>query len=790
MPHFRPFRNPGTWLVATTLAWATPAGAQRSRMAPTPGATNPVPRASAAQGGVGIELRAGMVITHSVRVARGTYRLPAGVPNDSGVIVIRGNDITVDFGGAVLEGMPAEAAPDIASGVAIRIDGGRNVRIVNARIRGYKIGILARGTEHLVIERVDASNNWKPRLFSLVEHESLVDWLSFHHNENAEWMRFGAAFYLEAVRGGEVRASRAEQGMNALLLVHTTGVAVADNDFSFNSGLGIGLYRSSGNTIVRNRVDFDVRGYSHGFYRRGQDSAGILLYEQSSDNVIAYNSATHGGDGFFLWAGQSTMDAGQGGANDNWLVANDFSWAPANGIEATFSRNAFVGNRLEGNDYGIWGGYSYSSRAIGNCFLRNRVGLAIEHGQDNTIVRNAFIGDTTAISLWANPIEPSDWGYPKARDTRSREYRIAGNSFVRHRVALRAANTAGIAFVDNAIVGVDSVAVLRDTSGYRGPRNSGAAGASTGVVARGAANGACPARLAVDSVPPTIRTRIAAAGAGRGTSGPRSAMTIPAQPLARRDRSAIVVDEWGPYDWKSPKLWPIDSVRAVPLRLRVLGPAGRWRLVSRRGVASVSRDVGAVGDTILVTPMADSAGDWALELEYTGGATRSPRGTGFGAGARYRFGYERFEPPQRWDVQFHAWPESASADSSGAAATRALATPPLASRTLPRLDLFWYRPTMPELPQARWALEAAGAVDLPAGMYTIRTISDDGIRVWVDGALVIDRWTHHESTVDHAALAGGRHRIRVQYYQDDGWAELRVDIVRGTERSTGSPGPH
>src|SRR5437868_14659228 len=38
------------------------------------------------------------------------------------------------------------------------------------------------------------------------------------------------------------------------------------------------------------------------FYTRGQDSADLLIYEQSAHNVIAHNSLTHGGDGVFLWA--------------------------------------------------------------------------------------------------------------------------------------------------------------------------------------------------------------------------------------------------------------------------------------------------------------------------------------------------------------------------------------------------------------------------------------------------------------------------------------------------------
>ncbi len=134
------------------------------------------------------------------------------------------------------------------------------------------------------------------------------------------------------------------------------------------SGLGIGLYRTTDSRIMHNRLDYDVRGYSHGFYNRGQDSAGLLMYEQISHNIVAYNSITHGGDGIFLWAGQSTMDTGQGGANDNLFFGNDVSHAVANGIEATFSRNTFLNNRIDECWHGIWGGYSYDTAISRNRF--------------------------------------------------------------------------------------------------------------------------------------------------------------------------------------------------------------------------------------------------------------------------------------------------------------------------------------------------------------------------------------------------------------------------------------
>lgn len=695
-----------------------------------------------------LPFRPGMVITESARIEPGTYRAPGPATLDSALIVVRGDGITVDLTGVRLEGIAPEADPDLATGVAIRIDGGRDVTLRGAVVRGYRFAVLARGTRGLRLLDNELSYGWKPRLFSLVAHESLVDWLSFHENEEREWMRFGAAIYLEDVTGGEVRGNRAVQGMNGLLAVRSDSLRIEDNELAFNSGLGIGLYRSSANVIVRNRVDFNVRGYSHGFYQRGQDSAGILLYEQSSDNVIAYNSVTHGGDGLFLWAGRSTMDTGEGGANDNLVFGNDFSHAPTNAVEVTFSRNRIVANRLRDSRYGVWGGYSWETLIAGNCFGGNETGIAIEHGQDNLIDRNAFAGDGTAVAIWANPSEPEGWGYPRHRDTRSRDTRIAGNRFADHDRLWRFERTTGLDIVGNRFE----------------------ADPPDGPCEPGALLGEDLSALAPDL--------------------PGVAAAVPEVALAGRDRSAIVVDEWGPYDWRSPKLWPADTGRArVPLR--TLGPAGRWRVTGRRGVAALSAEAGAVGGTLVVTPHPDSVGAWTVALEYVGAATRSPRGVERPAGEPVAFGFERFEPIGAWDARYYAWSEDDADPAEAAGAFEALvAGEPLLARSEPRLSFVGYRPTFPGVPPQRWGLEAEATVRLPPGAYTLRAISDDGVRVWVDGELAIDAREPHGSRVDHAPLEGGEHELRVRYYQLDGWAELRVEIVRGVVRSKGSAGPH
>ena len=674
-----------------------------------------------------IELTPGLVITHSVRVKSRTYRL-AGPP-----ITIRGDSITVDFAGATLQGSDPEVDPDQRRDTAIVIDGGHNIQILNARIQGYRFGILARGTERLTVRASDLSHTWKPRLFSLLEHESLVDWLSFHHNENNEWLRFGAAIYLQDVKGADLRNNTAVDGMNGLMLVRSTGVVVRDNNFSFNSGLGIGLYRSSEDTIVHNRLDYNVRGYSHGRYSRGQDSAGLLVFEQSSRNFVAFNSLTHGGDGIFLWAGQSTMDSGTGGANDNIFYGNDVSYATANGVEVTFSRNNIIGNRAWGSEYGVWGGYSFGTRIESNDFRLNRTGIAIEHGQYNTISGNLFDRDSTAIRLWADSIEPSEWGYPKHHDTRSHSYWITGNALVGNRVGLKVRNTQGVVFQGNRAKAVDSLLQWEPIPDFQ-----------VGAVTE-------------DTLPERVRDAV-----------PDS---TPVSDLSRRDRSAIIVDEWGPYDWQAPKLWFLgrDSSDVLRYRLAVLGPRPeRWRLLVSRGVTQIAPTTGFVGDTILVTP--ESRGDWSVTL-VSGGR---------------RFGYSRFQPRIDWSVMFFTWTDSTNFFEKRLGDSLADVPP------TPRLDYEWYRPPrgFRALPQSKWSLRATGSVTLPSGTYSLRTISDDAVRVWVDSVLVIDNWTPHESEVDYAPLSPGTHNLRVEYRQVDGWVELRVDIIRGSERSSGSPGPH
>jgi nitrous oxidase accessory protein NosD len=665
-----------------------------------------------------------MVITRSVTIRPGSYILSASSDLKTPAITVRGENITVDFNGAVLAGTGDRQDPDTFAGVGILVDGGSKVTVKNAIVRRYKVGILARKSPGLHLTGNDVSHNWKQRLYSGIEKESLVDWMSYHQNEQDEWLRYGAGIYLSETDGAEIDHNTALQGQNGLLVTRSSKLKIWNNTFQFLSSLGIGLYRVTDSTIMHNRIDWCVRGYSHGFYNRGQDSAGLLMYEQSSRNHVAFNSITHGGDGLFLWAGQSTMDTGKGGANDNVFYRNDFSHAPTNGIEATFSRNVFVENRVEECWHGVWGGYSWESRWIGNRFARNVEAIAIEHGQDNIIADNIFDGDQIGIRLWQNASQDPNWGYPKNRDTRSRGYRIYRNE------------------LRNTTDAFD----IRDTEDvdFKTP----------------------PDIPDVERLMPLV---------GRG-------MDPMIEPGQRRGRETIIVDEWGPYDWKSPKLWPVAKPDENPLRLRVLGPEGEWKVVAATG-AAVTPTAGRVPSTISVAPgfspaSRDRIVDFTLTLEYRGGAVTSPRGERTPAASPYRFSYSRFFVPIPWQVKFFEYGDATDPVKQPDAFAKLLDGKPIKEARTDRLDYISGRTIEDGVPRDRFALTAEGTATLPAGSYELQVISDDGVRVWMDDDLLIDEWQPHESKVSRVRIAGGRRRFKVQYYEVAGFAELRFTILR------------
>src|SRR5579859_3797557 len=134
-----------------------------------------------------VSLSNGMVIHRSLRAKPAVYNLNSA-SLDHPALTIRGDHITVDLKGATLRGTPANTPPDQRTGLAILVEGGRDVTIKNASIHGYKLAILARNCTGLKLLNCDWSYNWKQRLKSTPAKEDETDWMYFHHNEHDEWI--------------------------------------------------------------------------------------------------------------------------------------------------------------------------------------------------------------------------------------------------------------------------------------------------------------------------------------------------------------------------------------------------------------------------------------------------------------------------------------------------------------------------------------------------------------------------------------------------------------------------
>jgi hypothetical protein len=134
--------------------------------------------------------------------------------------------------------------------------------------------------------------------------------------------------------------------------------------------------------------------------------------------------------------------------------------------------------------------------------------------------------------------------------------------------------------------------------------------------------------------------------------------------------------------------------------------------------------------------------------------------------------------PIDWQIRYYTFDEASGPDKNADAFTRILAGPPAKTDRREALDYMSGGAIADGLPRDRVALVAEGVVELPAGQYSIRTISDDGIRVWMDDERIIDRWTPHESAVDTVPVTGGKRRFKVEYFEIGGFAELRFEILR------------
>lgn len=707
-------------------------------------------------------LASGMVITSNTLIKKTDYHLKS-TDISKPVILIKGDGITVDFNGAKLIGSSEGEYPDAYEGLSIKVLG-NNVVIKNVTVRGYKVGLLAKDSKNINISKSDFSYNYKQHLRSNQEREDISDWLSFHDNENNEWLRYGAGIYLDNCQSPIIEEIKITGGQNGILLNRCNGGLFFNNEINFNSGVGLGLYRSNKNKIMHNKLDWNVRGYSHNVYHRGQDSAGIVLFEQCSNNVIAYNSATHSGDGFFLWAGRETISSGEGGCNDNLIYGNDFSYAPTNGVEVTFSRNKIINNRIDGCDHGVWAGYSYNTQIIGNSFNGNKKAIAWEWGNNNIIKYNNFQDSEIGIWLWER--NSSNMEFAKKRNVRSREYEISENTFQGNNKTFKISNTKNVGIFKNQILveQKDSLSEINNSSvtfeantiyhpqGYN----------LSGVQIKGKDNkwNETPDKFfsnqEVDNnkLSPEI-TKYAPETIGNG-------MNAMLAPGSLQGKKYILVNEWGPYDFRSPKLW-LRNNKNGKLTFEILGPNGSWNVKDIQGLKDGYVTQGSVPGTFEADLVDGSLANVYIQLEYIGEEVTDEFGDKTEAGKPFIFTYSYYHNPLKWKVDWFTFNDTLDLEEGNF--SKLINKKPVRSESTTSIAYrLWDTPVKTSHAE-QFITVAKSSFDLEEGKYELGLTSDDGARLYVDGKLLIDHWEPHEA--DYKSIQvhlGGKHKIALEHY--------------------------
>jgi PA14 domain len=218
-------------------------------------------------------------------------------------------------------------------------------------------------------------------------------------------------------------------------------------------------------------------------------------------------------------------------------------------------------------------------------------------------------------------------------------------------------------------------------------------------------------------------------------------------------------------------------------------------------VATTSVDIQP--QTIQITLAASPPG---LQLTYGGTTVTAPTTRAAIVGAAYTIGAPSPQALAGATYRFTSWSDGGgqshtivagtspatytAAYSSGGGATdcpvgqfkaehfanRALSGVPATTRCEATIDNQWRDGGPSGVGSDDFSVRWTGRHRFDAGDYTFTAAADDGVRVWLDGALVVDAWRDQPPTQYQAtrSVTAGEHEVKVDYYERDGGAVARV----------------
>ncbi len=173
-----------------------------------------------------------------------------------------------------------------------------------------------------------------------------------------------------------------------------------------------------------------------------------------------------------------------------------------------------------------------------------------------------------------------------------------------------------------------------------------------------------------------------------------------------------------------------------------------------------------LGDLLVIDAWVDQQGGWITRDLYVNAGTYQVRAEYYEntGGALVTLNWERLSSGPGWLAEYYD--------------NQSLSGSPKLRRTDSAIDFAWGGGSPDSrIPVDRFSVRWTQTLGFGAGTYRFFTSTDDGVRVWVDGQLIIDAWYHQALPNTHSTdrvLTSGLREIKVEYFEDGGEAHAHV----------------
>lgn len=240
--------------------------------------------------------------------------------------------------------------------------------------------------------------------------------------------------------------------------------------------------------------------------------------------------------------------------------------------------------------------------------------------------------------------------------------------------------------------------------------------------------------------------------------------------------------EWGPYNFKYPIAWRNNTDSSGNIRLDLVGPAGKWKIIGMKGATAPTNQSGVMPGNMTIRKDTSSLTNIDVKFEYNGDAVTSPFGKKYKAGQPYYFHYRQFDIPYKWETKWFVFDTTSDPVRNEAKFRQLLAGKPVKTTEGTELSTVFGKGFGKSIAREKIATISSSTIDVPDGVYKIGISASEMVRVYIDDKLIIENWDPSRLIYDadyhrDAVLRlKGQHVVRVEQAQYGDYGMLNLII--------------